>query len=276
MSVSRGQSSRAASSACVRPAARRAAAIRRPTVRLRVSWLLRIEVQESKLFASHFLAGQLFVGSLNEVNTVVVLCCGQVLILCDVIALLEYGPAAGDSGTKGQLFTVNARLRPDLDELVDVTTLCSGDRPRLPEVRFKLSDAILVIFPCLPRLILALFQCLLALGDALNGIIKALKVAQILNRTARPFREAGRAGNHIIDLPDAEEPQVAQSFLDDGRSSGSVDRTNPGRHEFQDEKFLLLRSTRSHNTKSLHTVAQIGIRTDAPNLRVATESDSVA
>src|SRR4051794_12066908 len=93
MSVSRGQSSLAASSAWVRPAARRAAAIRRPAVRLRVSPLLLIEVQESELFAGQFFASQRFIGSLDEVNAAIVFCCGQVLVLRDVIALLEHlGP----------------------------------------------------------------------------------------------------------------------------------------------------------------------------------------
>src|SRR5256885_3850626 len=59
-------------------------------------------------------------------------------------SLLEHCPAAGDGCAKGELLTINARLRPDLDELVDVAALRLGDRPGLRELRFKSSEAILI------------------------------------------------------------------------------------------------------------------------------------
>src|SRR5215212_2290381 len=106
MSVSRGQSSRAASAACVRPAARRAAAIRRPTVCVNGALLLVIELDEAQLLAGQLLTGQLYIGPLEKVDTVVVLRGGQMLVLGEIVAFFEHGPTGRDCPAEWHLIAI--------------------------------------------------------------------------------------------------------------------------------------------------------------------------
>src|SRR6266511_2678226 len=264
MSVSRGQSSRAASSACVRPAARRAAAIRRPTVRVNVSLLLLIELKESQLFASWLLAGQFCIRLLDEVDTAVILCCGQMLVFREIVAFFEHPPAGRNRPVEWDLIAVGQGLRPHVNELIDVAALGVGYWPNLGQLLLKLANTPLVLLPCLSRLLLAFLQRLLALGDTLDSIVKLLKVTQIFYVPALPCGKSGRLCDRVVDLADDVATEVAETLFHQIGCARAIHTADPRRHIFEEQAVLRLEAARSRQTHLLNTILEILIRAQAP------------
>src|SRR5262249_52413743 len=153
------------------------------------------------------------------------------LVLRDSVACLHGAPAGAERLAARHLVALGIRRRPELDQLIDMPALRRRDGVWARSCLFggcwpgwlgrctaglplQRADPRLQLAPRLPRLLLALLERALSVGDTLNGTVEALQVAQVLDVPALTFRQARRAGDRVVDVPNREEAEIAQAFLD--------------------------------------------------------------
>jgi hypothetical protein len=83
--------------------------------------------------------------------------------------------------------TLNTRLAPALDKLMNVSTLARAQHLGRAEQCLYFAQPLLMFFPSLASALLTLLDGLLALSQTLYRGIESLKIIEILNVAATPL-----------------------------------------------------------------------------------------